>query len=518
MPPQPRLLAAPKPSVKPARPEFSSGPCAKRPGWTAEALDAAPCSAARTARKAGKARLKRRHRPHRARCSAARRLPLGIVPASDTGAFEMAMWSMLGARRVDVLAWESFGKDWVTDVDQAAQARRRARADAPTTASCPTSSQVDRDADVCLHLERHHLGRARARTATGSPPTARASRSATPPRPCSRRTCRGPSSMSSPSPGRRRWAARRAHGMLSSRRAPSRGSRATRRRAAAEDLPPDQGRQAHRGHLRGRDHQHAVDAVRGGRLDALDWAEAIGGLAALRPAPTPTPRRSSAWVDRTPWVEFLAADPADALEHLGVPEARRPAVAGRRRGRPARLRQEDGRAPREGRRRLDIAGYRDAPPGLRIWCGATVETADLEALMPWLDWAFATAPPPDAACPAFATASAAAPRQPRAHRPEDSPECGRSTMPRVLIADELSPAAVEIFKERGVDADFKTGSARTDEARRDHRRLRRPRHPLGDQGHRRRHRRRQQPARSSAAPASASTTSTSRPPPPRASW
>jgi phosphoserine aminotransferase len=160
--------------------------------------------------------------------------------------------------------------------------------------------------------------------------------------------------------------------------------------ADAEDLPHDQGRQAHRRHLRGRDHQHPLDALRRGRGRRAEMGERS---AARRPD---RPRRCQLQGARRlggqdAWVDFLAEDPATALQHLGLPEGRRSGGrrARRRRRQAAFAKAIASRLEKEGVA-YDIGAYRDAPPGLRIWCGATVETADdLEALTPWLDWAFA---------------------------------------------------------------------------------------------------------------------------------
>ena len=194
-----------KPAMRPARPEFSSGPCAKRPGWTPENLQNAVLGRSHRS-KLGKARLKDAIDRTREVLEVPDDYLIGIVPGSDTGAVEMAMWSMLGPRPVQLLAFESFGKDWVTDVTKQLKLDGRGAGRALRRAAGPDQGAPGRRPGV--HLERHHLRRARAqrrlhrRRPRGHRP------SATPPAPPSPRTSTGPSSMWSPSPGRRRWAAR----------------------------------------------------------------------------------------------------------------------------------------------------------------------------------------------------------------------------------------------------------------------------------------------------------------------
>ncbi len=195
------------PGVRPAVPHFSSGPCAKRPGWSLQALTDALLGRSHRS-KIGKAKLKRAIELTREVLEVPADYRIGIVPASDTGAVEMALWSLLGARPVTMLAWESFGEGWVTDVAKQLKLKDVTVLKAPLRRAA--GSRQGRSGDRRrLHLERHHLGRARAERRLDRGRPRRASPSATPPRPASRSRSTGRSSMSSPSPGRRRSAARR---------------------------------------------------------------------------------------------------------------------------------------------------------------------------------------------------------------------------------------------------------------------------------------------------------------------
>ena len=278
------------PAVRPLVPHFSSGPCAKRPGWSLQALTDAVLGRSHRS-KIGKAKLKRAIDLTREVLEVPADYRIGIVPASDTGAVEMALWSLLGARPVTMLAWESFGEGWVTDVAKQLKLKDvtvlkagygelpdlvqgrfgRATWSSPGTApppacACRTPTGSPPIGEGLTHLRRD-LGRFRA---------AARFRQA---------RCRH---LLLAEGARRRGRARHADPVAARGRAAQELHAAV---AAAEDLPHDQGRQADRGHLRGRDHQHAVDAVRRGlsrhaRLGEVDRRPE----GARWRAPTPTPR------------------------------------------------------------------------------------------------------------------------------------------------------------------------------------------------------------------------------------
>ena len=378
-----------KPGVKPLRPEFSSGPCAKRPGWTAEtALKNAALGRSHRSRP-GKAKLKFAIDKTRELLGVPDGYRIGIVPASDTGAVEMALWSLLGARGVDMLAWESFGKGWVSDVVKQLKLDdvRLFEADYGTL---PDLDAVDADRDIVFTWNGTTSG---VRVPDGD------------------------------------WIADDRAGLTICDATSA---------AFAMDLPWDKldvvtyswqkvlgGEAAHgvlvlspravdrlESHVPPWPLPKIFRLTKGGRLiegifegatintpsmlcvedyiDALLWAEEEGGLTGMI-------RRSEAnfavideWVARTDWVDFLAR----------VPETRSTTSVCLKIVDPwfTRLSAEEQAAEAKTLASLldaegvayDIGAYRDAPPGLRLWAGGTVEVEDMARLMPWLDWAFAT--------------------------------------------------------------------------------------------------------------------------------
>jgi phosphoserine aminotransferase len=379
-----------RPQARPARPEFSSGPCAKRPGWSAEAV-AARAFLGRSHRAAApKAQLAEAIDKTRALLRVPAGHRIGIVPASDTGAVEMAMWSLLGARPVDVLVWESFGEGWATDaVKQLKLADCRVlRAD---YGALPDLTAARPEADVVFTWNGTTSG-ARVPDA-GWIAADRAGLTI-----CDATSAAFAQALDWPKldvvtfSWQKAIGGEGAHGVLIlSPRA------VDRLESFVPDRPlPKIFRLTSKGKL--------IEGVFKGEtintpsmlcvadyLDALDWGLGLGGLDALVARADASAAALRAWVDATPWVENLVAEPAHRSntsvcltivdpEIAALPEDAQRAFAGR----IAKLLEAEGVA-------FDIGGYRDAPPGLRIWCGATVEPSDVEALGPWLDWAFAVA-------------------------------------------------------------------------------------------------------------------------------
>jgi phosphoserine aminotransferase len=356
-----------KPYRKPANACFSSGPCAKRPGWRLDALDTALLGRSHRA-----APAKAQIQEVIARSAALLGMPadwkLGIVPASDTGAVEMAMWSLLGPLPVDVLAFESFSAQWAADATKQLKLPdlRVLTAD---YGILPDLSAVDPAHDLVLAWN-------------GTTSGVRLNPGPWLHRGAGLVICDATSAaFAMELPWDRldvvTWSWQKvlggeaAHGMLAM------SPRAMQRLAdytPAWPLPKIF--RITPGVFTGETINTPSMLCVADALDGLRWAERIGGLPALIARSEANLAAVARWLAACPWAEFLAADPA----------ARSPTSIC--------LRAEDGPAiakllDAEGVA-FDIANYRDAPPGLRIWGGATVETADIEALLPWLDWAHAS--------------------------------------------------------------------------------------------------------------------------------
>jgi phosphoserine aminotransferase len=371
----------PKPSAPPARPYFSSGPCPKPPGWSLSRLETH--SLGRSHRSSlGKARLAEAIE----RTAALLELPegyrLGIVPASDTGAMEMAMWSLLGQRPVTLLAWESFGEGWVTDaVKQLALDAEVRRAG---YGALPDLGGIDPASDVVFTWNGTTSG-VRVRDA-GWISADRTGLS----------LCDATSGAFAQDidwekidVGTFSWqkalGGEGGHGMLVlSPRAVERLESAPPPRPLPKIFRMTKGGKLIDGIFRGETINTPSMLAVEDWLVALDWAEREGGLPALIARADANAAALDRWVQGADWMEHLAADPASrsntsvCLQFADRSDAH--ANSGRQKALVKLLEQE--------RAAFDIGAYRDAPPGLRIWCGATVETTHIEALGPWLDWAW----------------------------------------------------------------------------------------------------------------------------------
>ncbi|HEX6843334.1 MAG TPA: phosphoserine transaminase [Stellaceae bacterium] len=375
-----------KPHARPANPCFSSGPCAKRPGWTLKALDHALLGRSHRA-KPGRAKLDEVVARSRAVLGIPKEYRLAVVPASDTGAIEMALWSLLGGRGVDVLAWESFGEGWATDV-----AKQLKLADARVIradyGSIPDLAKVDTDRDVVFTWNGTTSGvcvpdgnwiKPNRQGLTICDATSAAFAMALPWDKLDVATWSWQKALGGEA----------AHGMLAlSPRAVERLESHTPPWPLPKIFRLTSKGKFNEGIFKGETINTPSLLAVEDAIDGLKWAESIGGQAALMARAKANLAALTPWVERTPWIDFLVQDPAirswtsvclkivdDWFVRL-QPDAQRAAVK-----RLEALLDGEGVA-------YDIAGHRDAPPGLRIWCGSTVEKSDVEALLPWLDWAY----------------------------------------------------------------------------------------------------------------------------------
>jgi phosphoserine aminotransferase len=377
------------PAVRPLVPHFSSGPCAKRPGWTPQGLSGAVLGRSHRS-KAGKAKLKRAIDLTREVLQVPATYRIGIVPASDTGAVEMALWSLLGPRPVTLLAWESFGEGWVTDVAKELKLKDAAVRRAPY-GELPDLSGLDPSHDVVFAWNGTTSG-VRVPNADWIP----ADRSGLAICDATSAAFAQPLDWTKLDVVTFSWqkalGGEAAHGMLIlSPRAVARLESYTPPWPIPKIFRMTKGGKLIEGIFAGETINTPSMLCVEDYLDALEWAKASGGLPALQARADANARVIADWVARTPWIDFLAADPALRSNTSVCLKVVDPAVT--RLAADAQAAFVKGIAAaleREGVA-YDIDAYRDAPPGLRIWCGSTVEASDVKALTPWLDWAYAKA-------------------------------------------------------------------------------------------------------------------------------
>jgi len=377
----------PPPGVRPADARFSSGPTKKRPGWNLKALEGALLGRSHRS-KPGKAKLKEAIDRTRAILGVPADFKIAIVPASDTGAVEMALWSMLGARAVDVFAWESFGEEWVTDaLDQLKLIDCRVHVGRPY-GTLPDLSLARDTADIVFTQNGTTSG-ARIPNFDWIP----ANREGITFNDATSGAFAQPIEWSKCDVVTFSWqkvlGGEAAHGML---------ILSPRAIARLESyVPPRPLPKIFRMTKKGRLDQALFEGATINTpsllatedyIDALKWAEGIGGLAALQALANANGQVLQEWVARTPWVDFLVPDAAvrsNTSVCLKVVDERVTSLPAAGQAEFAKnlaaILDKEGVA-------LDAASYRSAPPGLRIWCGATIERSDVQSLTPWLDWAF----------------------------------------------------------------------------------------------------------------------------------
>ena len=378
-----------KPTALPRVNTFSSGPCAKRPGWTLKALADAPLGRSHRA-KVGKAKLKQAIDLTREILGIPADYRIGIVPASDTGAVEMAMWSLLGARGVDMVAWESFGEGWVTDVVKQLKLTDVRTINAPY-GELPNLKKVDTktrdvvftwngttsgvrvpDADW-IAADREGLTICDATSAAFAQDLDWAKLDVT------------------TFSWQKVLGGEAAHGMLIL------SPRAVERLLTYKPAWPlpkifrlTSGGKLIEGIFQGETINTPSMLATEDYIDALLWAKKVGGLQGLIKRADANTRAIASWVKKTPWIDFLAVKPKTRSNTSVCLKFTDPAVTKLDAAKQADFAKAIVAILEKEGAGLDLGHYRDAPPGLRIWCGATVQARDVKALIPWIEFAFAT--------------------------------------------------------------------------------------------------------------------------------
>jgi phosphoserine aminotransferase len=377
------------PGVRPVTPHFSSGPCAKRPGWSLQALTDAVLGRSHRS-KIGKAKLKRAIDLSREVLEAPADYRIGIVPASDTGAIEMALWSMLGPRPVTMLAWESFGEGWVSDVQKELKLKD-VKVMKAGYGELPDLSKVDWNTDVVftwngttsgvrvpnadwIKADRQGLAICDATSA------------------CFAQRLDWPKLDVVTWSWQKALGGEAAHGMIAlSPRAVARLESHTPAWPLPKIFRMTKGGKLNEEIFEGATINTPSMLCVEDYLDTLAWGKSVGGLNALIGRADANTKAISDWVARTPWIEFLASDPAIRSNTSVCLKVVDPAVLKLPADAQAKFVKGIAAALEKEGVAYDIDAYRDAPSGLRIWCGATVERADVEALTEWLDWAYSEA-------------------------------------------------------------------------------------------------------------------------------
>jgi len=374
------------PGLRPANPQFSSGPCAKRPGWTPNALKNAALGRSHRA-KLGKSRLKYAIDLTREVLEVPADCRIGIVPASDTGAYEMAMWTMLGARPVDCLAWESFGEGWVNDAVKQLKLKDTRVIKAPY-GTLPDLSAVNPDHDVLFTWNGTTSG-----VRVPNADWIKADRKGL-------TFCDATSAAFAQNldwskldivtySWQKVLGGEAAHGMLIlSPRAVERLEGYTPDWPLPKIFRLTSGGKLIEGIFEGETINTPSMLCVEDYIDALEWAKTVGGLKGLVARCDANAKAIADFVAEKPFLEFLAKDPATRSNTSVCLNFVDPVVrAMSEKDQAAFAKDVAVKLDKQGVG-LDLGSYRDAPPGLRIWCGATVETSDVVALMPWIEWAF----------------------------------------------------------------------------------------------------------------------------------
>jgi phosphoserine aminotransferase len=381
------MMTMTAPAVRPANACFSSGPCAKRPGWTPTVLHNAALGRSHRA-KIGKAKLKLAIDLTREVLGVPSDYRIGITPASDTGAVEMALWSLLGARGVDVLAWESFGEGWVTDVVKELRLKDARTLKAPY-GELPDLAQVDFDRDVVFTWNGTTSG-VRVPDANWIPSERKGLTI------CDATSAAFAQDLDWPKldvvtfSWQKVLGGEAAHGVIIlSPRAAERLQTYTPSWPMPKIFRLAKGGKLIEGIFEGETINTPSMLCVEDYLDALNWAKSLGGAKALIGRADANAAAIADWVERTAWIDFVARAPETRSNTSVCLKVIDPAVAALPADGQAVFAKAIAGLLEKEKVAFDIGSYRDAPPGLRIWCGATVEADDVEALTRWLDYAFA---------------------------------------------------------------------------------------------------------------------------------
>src|SRR3954468_2728189 len=380
-------MTAAKPALRPNVPHFSSGPCAKRPGWNPQNLKDATLGRSHRA-KIGKAKLKLAIELTREVLEVPADYRIGIVPASDTGAVEMALWSLLGQRAVTTIAWESFGEGWVGDIVKELKLQNVTKLHAPY-GELPDLSKVDPASDIVftwngttsgvrvpnagwIAADREGLTICDATSAAFAQPLD------------------WPKLDVVTFSWQKALGGEAAHGMLVlSPRAVARLESYTPAWPLPKIFRMTKGGKLNEGIFEGETINTPSMLCVEDYLDALNWAKSVGGLKGLMARADANAKVLADWKAKTPWIDFLASDPAIRSNTSVCLKVIDPAITSLiADAQSAFAKKLVALVEKEGAG-YDFAHYRDAPAGLRIWCGATVEARDVALLTQWIDWAFA---------------------------------------------------------------------------------------------------------------------------------
>src|ERR1700747_417220 len=380
-------MTSPIPSVRPRVPHFSSGPCAKRPGWSLQNLGGAFLGRSHRA-KAGKAKLKHAIELTREVLQVPADYRIGIVPASDTGAIEMALWSLLGAGPVTMLAWESFGEGWVNDVAKELKLKNVTVLRAPY-GELPDLGAIDPASDIVFTWNGTTSG---ARVPNGDWIAADRTGLTI----CDATSAAFAQSLDGPKLDATTFSWQKvlggeaAHGML---------ILSPRAVARLENYKPPwpmpklfrmtKGGKLNEGIFVGETINTPSMLCVEDYVDALQWAKAIGGLKALIARADANTKVLADWKAKTPWIDFLAKDPAVRSNTSVCMKVVDPAITSLTADAQSDFAKKLVALVEKEGAGYDFAHYRDAPAGLRIWCGATVDAKDVQLLTQWIDWAFA---------------------------------------------------------------------------------------------------------------------------------